>query len=222
MKVRIKKFMFTFFCISLVTGITALFILKGRVDQVAAPLTQSLDSVDPSPAALIFGAYVYPDGTPCPVLQDRLLTGLSLYRSGKVDKLLLTGDHGQSGYDEVNGMKEFLERQGVPSDDLFLDHAGFDTYDSLYRARDIFGLKKVTLVTQSFHLKRALYIGNSLGLEVQGVPSDLRKIPEIKSLERREVAANVKAFMDLVRKRPPVHLGSPISMDESSSQTHDK
>lgn len=195
--------------------------LKFRVEERARPLLRKLDAAKPSQAALIFGAYVYPNGTPCLVLQDRLERGLELYQAGLVEKILLSGDHGLPDYDEVNAMRRYLERRGVPSEVLFCDYAGFDTYDSLLRARDIFRAESLILVTQSFHLKRALYIADSLGLEVQGVASDQREIPEIRSLKLRELAANFKAFIDLTRARPPVFLGEQIPLSQSVHRSHD-
>ena len=218
--VRLRK-MFVLFVILVLIGIFSVNVLKHRVQAKAKPYLRTVENVASSQAAVVFGAYVYPDGTPCLVLKDRLDTGLELYRRGVVGKLLLTGDHGQDDYDEVNAMRRYLEAKGVPSEDLFCDHAGFDTYDSLYRARDIFQAESLVLVTQSFHLSRALYIAQSLGLKVQGVPSDQRKIPEIRSLELRELAANCKALLDLTRRRKPVFLGAHIPLSGNGEMSQD-
>lgn len=217
---RLRK-MFILSLAFVLIGIISVIALKHRVQVKGKPYLRTLETVAPSQAAVVFGAYVYPDGTPCLVLKDRLDRGLELYAQGVVQKLLLTGDHGQDDYDEVNAMRQYLEAKGVPPEDLFCDHAGFDTYDSLYRARDIFRAESLVLVTQSFHLNRALYIANSLGLKVQGVPSDQRKIPEIKSLELRELAANFKALLDLKRGRKPVFLGPQIPLSGSAKLSQD-
>ena len=182
----------------------------------------SPDEVRPVKVALVFGAYVYPNGTPCPAVEDRLVTALELYQSGKVQKLLLSGDHGQDDYDEVNGMRVYLEAHGVPKADLFLDHAGFDTYNSVVRARDVFGARELVLVTQEFHLPRALYIAQSLGLQAQGVVADKRILAEIDSLQVREVGARLKAFAEVTIGRAPVFLGPTISLDGDAAVTHDK
>lgn len=222
MRARRAKIIFSALVFSGLSFGLCVFGLKWRVHQAAGPLMKTLETVESAPAALIFGAYVSPNGTPCPLLQDRLQTGCELYRQGLAKKLILSGDHGSTDYDEVNAMRIYLEKQGIPKEALFLDHAGFDTYDSLYRAREIFGAENLILVTQDFHLKRALYIGQSLGLKVQGVSADRRLIPEIKSLQRRELAANVKALWDLKSGRKPVHLGVQLSLDTSGEITHDK
>lgn len=181
-----------------------------------------LAGVRPATAALVLGAYVYPDGTPSHALEDRLLTGLELYRQGLVEKLLLSGDHGRVDYDEVNAMRAFCEARGVPKHDLFLDHAGFDTYDSLYRARDIFGVERLVVVTQRFHLPRALYIARALGLQAEGVEADRRPYQDLAYLEIRELGARLKAFKDVQLRRNPVHLGPPISILGDGRASHDQ
>lgn len=167
----------------------------------------------PADAALVLGAYVYPDGTPSAMLADRLDTALDLYRAGKVRKLLLSGDHGRTDYDEVNAMRRYLEQRGVPEPDIFMDHAGFNTYASMYRARDVFRVRRVLVVTQRFHLTRALYLARQLGLQAEGVEADRR--PYTDYYEVREMAARVKAFLDVQLGTRPDFLGPaiPISGD---------
>ena len=123
---------------------------------------------------LVLGAGVW-GNSPSPMLEDRLLEGIKLYKNGVANKIIMTGDHGRKEYDEVNVMKSFAIDKGVPSEDIFMDHAGFSTYESIYRARDIFEAKKVIVVTQKYHLYRALYIANQLGIEAYGVGSDPRQ-----------------------------------------------
>lgn len=108
-------------------------------------------------AILVLGCGVRPDGSPSLMLRDRLETGLQLYEAGAAPKLLLSGDHGSIGYDEVNAMKDYVLERGVPSEDVFLDHAGFSTYESMYRARDVFQAQRVIIVSQRYHLYRAVY-----------------------------------------------------------------
>lgn len=185
-------------------------------------LVRSLDQVRPVKVGLVLGAYVYPDGTPCSALEDRLLTGLALYRAGKVEKLLLSGDHGRDDYDEVNAMRAYLERCGVPKHHLFLDHAGFDTYNSLVRARDVFGVRDLVLITQRFHLLRALYIASALGLKAVGVEADRRRLADMATLQLREVGARVKAFAEVTVRRAPVYGGPTVDLDGDALVTHDQ
>ena len=180
------------------------------------------DQVKPVKVAVVFGAYVYPNGTPSHAVEDRLLTALDLYRAGKFSKFLISGDHGQDDYDEVNAMRAYLEEAGVPKSDLFLDHAGFDTYNSMLRARDVFGAKEVILVTQEFHLPRALYIAQALGLQAEGVVADRRNLAGLERLELREVGARLKAFAEVTTHRSPVFGGPAIDLDGDALITHDK
>lgn len=182
----------------------------------------SVDEIDFAGAdcIIILGAGVRNDGSPSHMLEDRLLVGIELYKNGVCNTLLMSGDHGREGYDEVNTMKNFAVSDGVESDRIFMDHAGFSTYDSLYRARDIFGAKKVIIVTQEYHLYRALAIADSLGLEAVGVPADLRTYSGQLSRDVREVAARVKDFFYIIFKPEPTYLGDPISLTGSGEVTN--
>ena len=188
---------------------------KGRlVSPTTAP------SVD---AVMILGAYVYENGNPSPVLQDRLDYGYEIYQAGKAKKIIVTGDHGTIQYDEVNAMKDYLLKKGVPAQDIFLDHAGFDTYDSMYRARDIFGVKSLIISTQQFHINRALYISQRLGLDSYGYPSDDNILPRIQLQNARESLAKVKAVLetDILRNKPRL-LGPKIPISGDGRVTFDK
>lgn len=193
-----------------------------RVNALGNPLIRTPEEVEPCRAGLIFGAYALPDGRPSSALQDRLDTGLKLYQMGKFERFILSGDHGRKQYDEVNTMRRYLEERGVPKEDLFLDHAGFDTYDSLYRARHVFKARELILVTQKFHLPRALYIGEALGLDCQGVEADIHTLQSLRQLQLREVAAKVKAVLEVNFKRRPVYLGEPIPIDGEARLSHDQ
>ena len=182
---------------------------------------ESLENFD-ADCILVLGAGVRDDGTPSHMLEDRLLVGISLYEMGASPKLLMSGDHGRTEYDEVNCMKDFAIEKGVPSEDVFMDHAGFSTYDSLYRAKDVFGAEKVIIVTQKYHLYRALYIAESLGLEAVGVSADLRTYRGQEMRELREILARAKDFIYTVVKPLPVYLGEPISLENSGDVTNDK
>lgn len=175
-------------------------------------------------AILVLGAYVYPDGTMSPMLADRITVGYDLYQMGKAPKLLASGDHGRRDYDEVNTMKTYLKQQGIPAQNIFMDHAGFSTYESLYRARDIFKVKRVIIVTQHYHLMRAVFIARELGLEAYGVNSDLHNYGDVMlQYELREIAArNKDFFMCRVLQPQPTFLGEPIPVLGDGRATDDK
>jgi SanA protein len=160
-------------------------------------------------AALVLGAQVKPDGRPSAMLEDRIAAAADLYRAGKVDKLLLSGDHGRWEYDEVGTMRRALAARGVPARDLFTDHAGFDTWDSAQRARDVFGVRSVIVVTQRFHMSRALYAAHRAGLRATGYPADRRSYGGVMArLRAREALARVKVVADAVTGARP-RFGGP-------------
>ncbi len=155
------------------------------------------------PVAIVFGA----SGA---ILSDRVATGVELYKAGKVRKLLMTGDNGRSDYDEPDEMKQEAFRLGVPAQDIVCDYAGFRTYDSLYRARDIFGVRSAILVTQGYHLPRALFLGRKLGLDVVGVDAARRSYVGQGAFDLREVAAVEIAWLQANITHPrPKFLGKP-------------
>lgn len=168
---------------------------------------------------LVLGAGVRDDGSPSHMLEDRLIVGKELYEAGISEYILLSGDHGREGYDEVNCMKDYMMDNGIPREPLFLDHAGFSTYESLYRAKEIFGVKKLVIVTQGYHLYRALYIADSLGLEAVGATADLRTYVGQSMRETREIAARVKDFFYTIFKPEPTHLGEKIPLEGSGEVT---
>jgi SanA protein len=200
---------------AVVLGINLLILLSTRDRILDSAENFGVDCV------LVLGARVYSSGSLSPVLQDRMDTGIRQYELGAGKKLLLSGDHGQKEYDEVNAMKRYAQEQGVPEEDLFLDHAGFSTYESLARLKEVFGAKKVVIVTQRYHLSRALYIARSLGLEAWGVAADLRPYAGQLRFEAREVLARCKDFVYCLFKPDPTYLGNPIDLSGSGSQTYD-
>lgn len=167
---------------------------------------------------LVLGCGVWGD-RPSHMLEDRLLEGVNCYNLSAAPKLLMSGDHGSKDYDEVNVMKNFALEQGVPSEDIFMDHAGFSTYDSLYRARDVFQAKKVVIVTQEYHLYRALYIAEKLGLEACGVPSDPRVYSGQLYRDFREVLARNKDFFSCMFFPEPAYLGEAIPVSGNGDRT---
>ncbi len=171
---------------------------------------------------LVLGCGLNQDDTPSPMLGDRLKIGVKLYEAGASDRLLMSGDHGREEHDEVNAMKTFAIGNGIPSEHIFMDHAGFSTYESVYRARDIFEAKKVILVSQEYHLYRALYVAKSLGLEAYGVASDLQPYAGQKYYDTREILARVKDFLTSIFKPRPTFLGEAIPVVGNGNITNDK
>lgn len=172
---------------------------------------------------LVLGAGIRADGSPTWMLEDRIKIGDELYKNECAPKIIMSGDHGRENHDEVNSMKRYAMNEGVPSEDIFMDHAGFETYDSLYRAKEIFGARKVIIVTQEYHLYRALYIADMLGLDARGVTSDLRFYSKKMAYWRfREYLARVKSFVKCISKPEPKYLGEPIDLSVSGDVTNDK
>jgi vancomycin permeability regulator SanA len=171
---------------------------------------------------LVLGARVWPGGAPSHMLEDRLRRGVALYQDKAAPVLLVSGDHGQVEYDEVSAMKQYCVDHDVPSADIFMDHAGFSTYDSLYRARDVFGAKRVIIVTQRYHMFRALYIARQLGLEAWGVTSDYRAYATQAQNSAREALARCKDYVKCMIQPEPIFLGDPIPLNVSGDVTNDE
>lgn len=171
------------------------------------------DEVPPQPVALVFGAGYWPSGRLSDALADRMETAIELYEAGKVNKLLLTGDNRFADYNEPAAMAAYARARGVPDEDLVLDYAGRRTYDSCYRAGTIFGVQRAVLVTQAFHLPRALFTCDRLGLDVVGVAADRHRYERGPWYEVRELAATARAWLDLNVFRPVPVLGEPITVD---------
>ena len=171
---------------------------------------------------LVLGAGLMPDGSPSLMLRERIDTGIRLYEAGAAPKLLMSGDHGREDHDEVNAMKDAALAAGVPSEDVFMDHAGFNTYDSMYRAGAIFGAKRVLIVTQAYHLPRALYIAARLGLEAAGVSCDTCRYPGQTYRDIREILARDKDFFQCILRPKPTFLGEAIPLSGSGDATNDR
>lgn len=191
------------FILSLIPHYLAYRIGKDRI--------HTLESVDQHRVALVFGAGLQRDSTPSPVLADRVHTAADLYRAGKVEKILMSGDNRYLDYNEPGAMKEYAAGLGIPAVDIILDYAGRRTYDSCYRARHIFQVQSAILVTQKFHLPRALYICNKLGLSADGVPADRRDYyaPDHAYWVLREYPATLVAWIQVHITRPEPVLGDP-------------
>jgi vancomycin permeability regulator SanA len=220
---RLKQAIFISVLLLILAGATVLMINQ-NVESVGTNYIVNSNEVPNADAILVLGAYVFPNGTVSTMLKDRLTVGYELYEQGKAPKLIVSGDHGRKDYDEVNSMKSFLKDKGVPNKDVFMDHAGFSTYESVYRARDIFQVKKVIIVTQEYHLMRAVYVARALGMEAYGVAADRRDYGQaMKMYKIREIAARNKDFVwTNIIKPKPTFLGDAIPVLGDGKATDDK
>jgi SanA protein len=184
-----------------------LVITQGAKDYIV----QSVEDAPHAQVAIVLGARVWVDGTPMDMLGDRLETAVRLYEQGKVHKLLLSGEHYQVPYNQVDAMLKYVLERGVPEEDVFTDNAGLTTYDTMYRARDVFQVESALVVTQDFHLSRAVYTARRLGLDAIGVVADLQTYRDEAPNAAREILARMNAILELHFTHPdPVELGSPV------------
>ncbi len=190
-----------------------LLLLTGRlvVGIYSSSRIATVETVAPQRVAIVFGAGLWRNGAPTPVLQDRIDTAAALYFAGKVEKLLMSGDNRFIYYNEPGAMREYALSLGVPEEDIVLDYAGRRTYDTCYRAKAIFGVDKAILVTQSFHMPRAVYTCNQLGVEATGVTADNRYFRKVQRLywNLRELPAILAAIWDVGVRHPLPVLGDP-------------
>lgn len=217
------KKVLTYLLIILIVAILVVFTINFYVkistkNQIIKTDEKSIENVD---CILILGAGIWGD-KPSPMLEDRLLQGIELYNNGVSSKIIMSGDHGRKEYDEVNTMKNYAIEKGIPSENIFMDHAGFSSYESIYRAKEIFNCKKIIIVTQKYHLYRALYIANQLGIEAYGVNSDPRQYVGATYREIREILARNKDFIKCIFKPKPTYLGEMIPVSGSGDMTNDK
>ena len=221
MKQKIKQIIVSSISIFMVILIS-IFVIKYYIwVRVNDFIYSDINSTPNCYTAIVLGASVSNEGELSVVLTDRMQTAIELYRSGKVQRFLLSGDHGRKQYDEVNSMKNFLLANGISSKDIFLDHAGFDTYNSLVRAKKIFEVNRAIIVTQDFHLPRAVFIGRSIGLDTYGAKADKREYRNMYKLQFRELLANVKAVYEVLLDINPKYLGSKIPITGDSQLSWD-
>lgn len=220
-KLNIKKLirnaLITLVLLSVITvlacNLTVIFSADGYI--VDAERASELEDID---CIIVLGAGLKRDGTPTKVLRDRLDCGITLYGSGVSDRILVSGDHSWTEYNEVGAMKEYMTESGISPNVIFTDHAGFDTYDTFYRAKEVFKAKRVIIVTQDFHLSRAVFIARALGMDAWGVAADAGAFGGYKN-EAREIFARTKYAFDAIFKPEPKFLGEaiPIWGDASAS-----
>lgn len=170
---------------------------------------------------VVLGAGVY-DDKPSPMLKDRLDTAVMLFNDGVSEKIIMSGDHMNENHDEVNVMKTYAVEEGINSSSILMDHAGISTYDSIYRVKNIFRAKRVVIVTQEYHLYRALYIAKSLGLESYGVSADTIRYSGQFIRDIREVLARDKDFVKTIFKPESKYLGEVIPVSVDGDITNDK
>jgi len=223
MKKKLKRIILIFLIVIITVAIIVLGInayVKGSTkNQIIRNNDYSnLQDID---CIVVLGAGVWGEN-PSPMLEDRLLEGIKLYENNVAPKIIMTGDHGREEYDEVNVMKKFAMDKGVPSGDIFMDHAGFSTYESLYRAKEIFEAQKIVIVTQEYHLYRALHIANELGIEAYGAKLDPRQYVGATYREIREILARNKDFVQCIFKPEPTYLGEVIPVFGNGNVTNDK
>lgn len=218
----LKKFIIIFIVLAIIAVLSVL-VINGVIKNSAQSHIFTAETLpEKADCILILGCGVRADGSPSHMLEDRLKTGIALYKSGAAQKIIMSGDHGRVTYDEVNLMKNFAIAEGVPSEDIFMDHAGFSTYESMYRARDIFKAESVVIVTQEYHLYRAIYNAESMGLDACGVPADLRGYAGQTTRELREILARCKDFIYCIFSPKPTYLGEAIPVSGDGNQTNDK
>jgi len=219
---KLKIILGTFILISLSALLSVLLINYHVISSVKDKIITENEAVSlDADCILILGAGVWDNETPSHMLEDRLLQGIKLYKNGASSRLLMSGDHGRKEYDEVNVMKQFAIDRNINSAHIFMDHAGFGTYDSLYRSKKIFQAEKIIIVTQKYHLYRALYIAENLGLEAYGVASDPRIYAGQEYRDLREVLARVKDFFNMILKPKSTFLGEAIPVNGNGDLTND-
>ena len=219
MKKMIKILLIVFIALIAIVFIINHFVKSSTKKQILSENeANKLEDID---CILVLGAGIWGD-RPSPMLEDRLLQAISLYENNVSAKIIMSGDHGRKEYDEVNIMKDFAIEKGVPSENIFMDHAGFSSYESVYRVKEIFKAKKIVIVTQEYHLYRSLYIANQLDIEAYGVNSDPRKYAGQAYRELREILARNKDFVKCIFKPKPTYLGETIPVSGSGDVTNDR
>ena len=206
-------------CAILLTVAINLYMMESVKSRILTPEEASRLDFD---CILVLGAGLRRDGLPSMMLADRLTVGINAYELGAAPKMLMSGDHGREDYDEVNAMKNYAMERGVPSFDIFMDHAGFSTYESMYRAHDIFQVEKALIITQRYHLYRALYNAQRMGIEAYGVASDVRRYARQPYFDFREYFARVKDFVWGIVKPNPTYLGAVIPITGNGDVTNDQ
>ena len=201
-----KKIGIIFGILVLAVLLTSLFITLKTESYISA----DINKVPGAQVAMILGAAILKNGGLSPILRERVDRAQTLYETGKVEKILVTGSNSTLEDNEVNPVRIYLLKNNIPGQDIFLDHAGFDTYSSMYRARDIFLADSMIVVSQSFHLPRAIFLARALGIKAYGLEADRGHY--LWRNYFREMFANVKAVFNLIFDREPKYLGEPVPL----------
>lgn len=215
------KYLLLFFCSLIILGLLFVCLVNDFViSSTKKQFFEEEKTYEAMDCILVLGAGVR-ENKPSPMLQDRLDKAIELYKKGYAKKIIMSGDHGRDEYDEVNVMKRYAMERDVSSSDIFMDHAGFSTYDSMYRAKEIFEVKKMFVVSQEYHLYRALYLANVLGVDAVGVPALDISYRGQTYRELREVLARNKDVLKGVVKPPSTYLGKTIPVSGDGNVTND-
>ena len=194
-------------------------VLNSSHEQIKSE--EEITNIEDIDCILVLGAGIWGD-EPSPMLKDRLDKAIFLYDHQISSKIVMSGDHGTQEYDEVNVMKDYAKEKNIPSEDIFMDHAGFSTYDSLYRIKEVFEAQKIVIVTQKYHLYRALYIAQQLGIDAYGVPAEDIQYRGALIREAREILARDKDFIKCLIQPEPALLGETIPVSGNGDSTNDK
>jgi SanA protein len=205
-------------CTTILTSIVTSHIQKFSKSYIFSDTTTQMPNCY---TVMVLGASVHRNGEMSLILSDRVDRAIDLYKLGKAKRFLLSGDHGRNDYDEVNSMKNYLLKHGIDSNDIFLDHAGFDTYSSMIRAKEIFNVDSLYIVSQNYHLYRAVYIARQIGLNAFGFTADQREYGGIVKFTVREWFANVKSWIWLKTNHQPTYLGYKIPITGNSRASWD-
>lgn len=215
---KFKRIVF-FLIFAFIILCTAMAVIYNYTDRIGKSMTISAEDTEKADCIIVLGAGVYGD-SPSMTLAKRLDKALEIYKMGHTDKIIVSGDHGHTNYNEVGVMRDYLLKNGVPKENIFMDHAGFSTYETMYRARDVFQVESAIIVTQRLHLCRALFIADSLGIAAFGVEAENSTSASTKIQQIREYPARVKAFLDCkILHSKPKYLGDVIPITGSGIAT---
>lgn len=215
---KIKKFILPAIILCLI-GLAVVLVTNSNVTaKTEKEIFTELKDVPKTKVVIIFGAGISGD-QPSRYLKDRLDAGILLYKSNKVDKILLSGDNGRNEYDELTVMKLYCQKNGVDTTKIYIDYAGFDSYSTMYRAKHIFKVDTAILVSQKYHLNRCIYLGDQLGIESFGYSADRGIYPGYNYYSFREKLSVTKSVLDIIRNRKPIYLGKPVDINGKSNYT---
>ncbi|UTN04720.1 YdcF family protein [Flavobacterium bizetiae] len=211
-----KKYFKIFLYLVIIGLVTIVFINYYVKSSTKKNIYYSIKRFPKNDVGIIFGAGINGD-QPSKYLKDRLDAGILLYKANRINKILLSGDNGRDEYDELTVMKNYCFNHGVDTTKIFIDYAGFDTYSTMYRAKHIFNIKRATLISQEYHLNRAIYIGQKLGIKSVGYSANNGEYLGYKYVTFREYGSICKSFFDVLRNREPRFLGTPIDINGVSN-----